>query len=281
MRRRMTISAWTVTLTTVALSASGQSTESTWPTPKPCPPESEWPAGMACVQGGAFMLGDERGRPDERAPGMAYVDTFYMDRTEVTNAQYAPCIESGKCKKPMPFRGFGRPEQPVVAVSWFDAVAHCEMIGKRLPTDAEWERAAGGPNDTRYPWGDEAGDCSKVVVKTEDGEGCGTGKTAKVGSRPAGHWGLFDMAGNVHEWVYDHYASCLRGCDKECGDACFGVNPKGPCGGENKCPGFGMRSVRGGSWYWTMERARVSARRGSGAPNLGPHRFGFRCAKAL
>jgi sulfatase modifying factor 1 len=252
-----------------------------WPAPKPCPPESEWPQGMACVLGGAFMLGDERGRPDEREPGMAYVDTFFMDRYEVTNAQYAPCIESGKCKKPMPFRGFGRPEQPIVAVSWFDAVAHCEMLGKRLPTDAEWERAAAGPDDTRYPWGDEPGDCSKVVVKTDDGDGCGTGKTAKVGSRPAGHWGLFDMAGNVHEWVYDHYASCLRGCAKECGDACFGINPKGPCGGEAKCPGFGMRSVRGGSWYWPLERARAQARRGSGAPNLGPHRFGFRCATAF
>jgi formylglycine-generating enzyme len=256
-----------------------------WPTPKPCPAESEWPLGMACVLGGAFMLGDARGRPDEREPGMAYVDTFFMDRYEVTNAQYAPCIESGKCKKPMPFRGFGRPEQPIVAVSWFDAVAHCAMLGKRLPTDAEWEHAAAGPDDARYPWGDEAPSakeyCAKINVKTEDGEGCGSLRTAKVGSRPAGYYGLFDMAGNVHEWVYDHYASCLRGCEKECGDACFGINPKGPCGGADKCPGFGMRSVRGGSWYWPIERARAQARRGSGAPNLGPHRFGFRCASDL
>lgn len=256
-----------------------------WPTPKPCPPESEWPEGMVCVPGGAFMLGDARGRPDEREPGMAYVDTFFMDRYEVTNADYAKCIESGKCKKPMPFRGFGRPEQPIVAVSWFDAVAHCEMVGKRLPTDAEWEHAAAGPDDMRYPWGNEPGTpeeyCTKVNVKTEAGEGCGSLRTAKVGSRPAGYYGLFDMSGNVHEWVYDHYAPCLRGCAKECGDACFGVNPKGPCGGELKCPGFGMRSVRGGSWYWPLERARAQARRGSGAPNLGPHRFGFRCVRDL
>ena len=191
---------------------------------------------MACVQGGTFMLGDERGRPDERAPGQVYVDTFFMDRTEVTNAQYVPCIESGRCKKPMPFRGFGRPEQPVVAVSWFDAVAHCEMLGKRLPTEAEWERAAAGPDDTRYPWGDEPGDCSAVVVKTDKGDGCGTGRTANVGSRPAGHFGLFDMAGNVHEWVLRPLQLLLARLRQGVRRRLLGVNPRGPCGGEQKCP---------------------------------------------
>src|SRR5688572_4892352 len=184
---------------------------------------------MACVLGGRFELGDARGRRDERAPGEVHVDTFFMDRTEVTNEQYAPCIAAGRCKKPMPFRNFGRPRQPIVAVSWFDAVAFCEMHGKRLPTEAEWERAARGPNNTRYPWGDEPRGCEAVVVKTEAGEGCGKKRTEEVGSRPAGHFGLFDMAGNVHEWVQDFYTPCLRGCPGECGDACFGDNPRGPC----------------------------------------------------
>ena len=249
--------------------------------PMPCPPQSTWPEGMACVLGGTFILGDERGRPDEQTPGEVYVDTFFMDTHEVTNGAYERCIEAGLCERPMRFRHFMGERQPVVAVSWFDAVHHCEMIGRRLPTDAEWERAASGPDHTRYPWGDEPAGCDIVHVKTDEGEGCGTGVTLDVGSLPAGHFGLFDMAGNVHEWVQDHYSPCLRGCDRECGDACFGDNPRGPCGGEAPCPGFGMRSVRGGSWYWPLERARASARRGSGAPNRGPHRFGFRCARDL
>jgi formylglycine-generating enzyme required for sulfatase activity len=74
---------------TTAQSGVTETSQIQWPTPKPCPPESEWPEGMACVPGGAFMLGDARGRPDEREPGMAYIDTFFMDRYEVTNAEYA------------------------------------------------------------------------------------------------------------------------------------------------------------------------------------------------
>lgn len=249
--------------------------------PAPCPPESEWPEGMACVEGGTFTIGDERGRPDEREPGEVYVDTFYMDLYEVTNEQYAACIAAGLCERPMPFRFFMAPRQPVVAVSWYDANHYCEMLGKRLPTEAEWERAASGPEDTRYPWGDEPLGCERAVVKDERGEGCGRGRTWPVGSMEPGHWGLYDMAGNVHEWVYDWYSPCLRGCENECGDACFGRNPRGPCGGESPCEGYRLRSVRGGSWYWPLERARASARRGAGPLNRGPHRFGFRCARDL
>ena len=206
---------------------------------------------MACVLGGTFILGDEHGRPDEREPGEVYVDTFYMDIYEVTNEAYEHCIEAGLCERPMPFRRFRRPRQPMVAVSWFDAVHHCEMLGRRLPTEAEWERAASGPDHTRYPWGDEPLGCERAAVKDERGEGCGRLITHDVGSFDPGYWGLYDMAGNVHEWVQDRYSECLRGCDNECGDACFGRNPRGPCGGGlERCPGHGMRSVRGGSWWW-------------------------------
>jgi len=255
------------------------------PAIRPCPPEDRWPEGMACVLGGTFVLGSEEGRRDERVPGPVFVQTFFMDRTEVTNAAYEACIEEGRCERPMRFRRFMGPRQPVVAVSWQDAVAHCGLRGARLPTEAEWERAASGPNHTRYPWGDTIpGDpCALANVKTRGkGRGCGQDVTRNVASYPPGHWGLFDMAGNVHEWVQDIYRPCLQGCRNACGAACFGIDPKGPCGGAwEDCPGRGIRSVRGGSWYWPLERARTTARRGSGARNRGPHRFGFRCARAL
>jgi formylglycine-generating enzyme required for sulfatase activity len=238
---------------------------------------------MACVEGGTFTLGDASEQPDEREPGEVYVDTFYMDVFEVTNEGYEPCIEAERCRRPRAFDGFGDARQPVVNASWFDAVAYCEMVGKRLPTEAEWERAASGVADTRFPWGDEELGCERAVIKDERrGEGCGRRRTHPVGSRDPGHFGLHDMAGNVHEWVYDWYSPCLRGCEGECGEACFGRNPRGPCGGQEPCPGHELRSVRGGSWYWPLERARASARRGSDPPNRWPpHRFGFRCARDL
>ncbi|RLB56926.1 MAG: hypothetical protein DRJ42_01860 [Deltaproteobacteria bacterium] len=251
--------------------------------PVTCPPHEEWPEGMACVLGGTFTLGDADGQANEQTPGEVYVDSFFMDLTEVTNEAYEECIQSGTCVRQMPFRRFMRPRQPAVAMSWFDALHHCERLGKRLPTEAEWERGAAGPDNTRFPWGDEEPEgCEMALVKNAEGEGCGREITSPVGSYPAGHWGLFDMAGNVHEWVNDRYSECLTGCDRECGDACFGDNPRGPCGGGlERCPRYGMRSVRGGSWYWPLERSRAQARRGSGAPNRGPHRFGFRCARDL
>ena len=89
------------------------------------------------------------------------------------------------------------------------------------------------------------------------------------------------MAGNVHEWVADWYSECLRGCDEECGDACFGENPKGPCGGgADRCPSHPLKSVRGGSWYWPLAYARAQTRRGSGCAEPGPAPFRFSlCAR--
>ncbi len=249
----------------------------------PCPPREQWPARMSCVEGGTFEVGSASGLPDEQPPGQVFVQTFFMDQYETTNAEFEVCIRRGGCTRPMRFRGFMGDQQPMVAVSWFDAVRHCEMNGKRLPTDVEWERAAGGPSHTTYPWGnDPTNVCAHANVKTEAGEGCGTERTANVGSYPVGPWGLYDMAGNVHEWVADWYSPCLRGCSRECGDACFGEDPQGPCAGAASCPRHVLRSVRGGSWYWPLERARVTARRGAPPANAPhAHRFGFRCAKSL
>ncbi len=237
---------------------------------------------MACVSGGTFTIGGDDGRPDERAPGEVSIRSFFMDVTEVTNERYRACLADGACPPHARYARFLRGRQPVVGVSWPGAVAYCAWVGGRLPTDAEFERAARGVEDTRYPWGDEPGDvCDHAVVRTRRGAGCGTEVTALVGSRPAGHFGLFDIAGNVHEWVADRYSRCLRGCERECGDACFGRDPEGPCADADTCRGHPLRSIRGGSWYWPVERSRGAARRGAHPLNEAGHRFGFRCARSL
>lgn len=232
---------------------------------------------MACVRGGWFERGSER-EPNEGMVARVFVSTFLMDRHEVTNALYAECVDAGVCERPFPYREFRRPQQPVVAMHWRDADAYCRWRDARLPTEAEWERAARGPDNTVYPWGDEATSCVYANVKDNRGHGCGTEITHEVGALPAGHWGLFDMAGNVDEWVADWYSSCYAGCDAECGGACEGENPRGPCAGAEECPGHRLRVVRGGSWWWPISHATGTYRRGKPPVNTVHHRYGFRCA---
>ncbi|MAQ15208.1 MAG: hypothetical protein CMN30_10500 [Sandaracinus sp.] len=236
------------------------------------------PLEMACVAGGAFLRGDS----SDPAAGPAEevtVSTFLMDRHEVSNAEYAECVAAEVCAEAFPFRGFGEPEQPVVAMRWDDARAYCQWRDKRLPTEAEWERAARGPDNTRWPYGDERVGCAGVHVRDARGHGCGTEVTRAVGTLPAGHWGLHDMAGNVDEWVQDWFTECYRGCPGECGEACAGVDPRGPCGGADECPGRRRRSVRGGSWWWGEHFATGTRRRGKPPSNEAHHRYGFRCAR--
>lgn len=247
-----------------------------------CPPESEWPDGMVCVPGGSFTLGTADGDPDDGPPGAATVSTFFYDRFEVDNAHYEACLAAGACPMNRRYRHFRSARQPLVGVSWYGARDYCAWVGRRLPTDAEFEYAARGPDSTVFPWGDATDSpCENAVVKTRAGEGCGTEVTAEVGSRAPGYFGIHDLAGNVHEWTADHWAPCLRGCARECGDACFGQDPRGPCDGAEDCPGHPLRSVRGGSWYWPLDDARGAARRGAVPENEGGHRFGFRCARDL
>lgn len=245
-----------------------------------CPPLV--PEGMACVPGGSFIRGDDddpHASPAERIE----VSSFFLDVHEVTNAEWSACVAAGDCRRLPRFQGYLGAQQPAVAMRWDEAAAYCARRGARLPTEAEFERAASGPGDTRYPWGDAPGaPCENAIVMTREGRGCGRGVTWPVMSRPAFAFGLHDLAGNVWEWTNDAYAPCYRGCDRACGDACSGRDPRGICGGAADCPeSRGLRVVRGGSWWHEIDRAVASARRGVPAENPNPHRFGFRCARDL
>lgn len=253
----------------------------------PCP--ASVPSDMACIPGGPFTRGRDDGPDNEKPKTEIWVSTFLMDKNEVTYASYRDCEAAGDCNEGGPqYLDFDRPEQPINGITWYDAAKYCEVHGKRLPTETEWEKAARGTDGRLYPWGDEVATCERAIIKGEsEGRGCGlkktkgkkpdTGRPWPVGSRPPNQFGLFDMAGNSWEWVSDWYAPAYG----ECGDACGGVDPQGPCAGEERCEGHRRKIIRGGSWYWPADHATTTYRRAHVPSNQPFHHFGFRCAASL
>ncbi len=245
------------------------------------------PDGMACIPGGSFTRGSDDGPENARPAASIWLQTFFMDINEVTSAEYEACVKAGKCPKSGPnYNDFSRPRQPINGVSWHDAVAFCESKGRRLPTEAQWEKAARGTDARLYPWGNEKATCERAVIKDRRGRSCGvkkvgrkpnTGRTFEIGSKPAALYGLYDMSGNSWEWVSDWYSKSYA----KCGDACTGVEPKGPCNGAKSCKGHHFKIVRGGSWYWDADHATTIFRRRHFPKNNPFHHFGFRCAASL
>lgn len=265
-----------------------------------CPPG---PPGMVCIPGGKSIIGRKAERPGEAKAGARWVseawdgetsnvmmgnetpehlvelDTFYIDRNEVTNAEFDKCVQAGGCKRfrnysHRLYNGFRGPDQPAVPVSWKMAFDYCKWAGKRLPTEAEWEKVArGGMEATKYPWGNDEPDCSKANYR-----GCrksGTDVTKNVGSYPPGHYGVFDMAGNGYEWVND-WASESR---EACGAACLGKNPQGPCSGKFPCKGQTRKVLKGGSFWWPAVYMTGTSRRLEMVES-GGNRISFRCASS-
>jgi formylglycine-generating enzyme required for sulfatase activity len=199
------------------------------------------------------------------------LDAYYIDKYEVTNARYKACVDAGECTAPgsvgswtrSPYYGTSTyADYPVLNVTWNQASAFCAWAGGRLPTEAEWEKAARGSSDTRvYPWGNSAPDCTKTNYSP-----C-VGDTSRVGSYPSGAspYGVMDMAGNVWEWVNDWY-------DGNYYSVSPGVNPQGPATGWE-------RVLRGGSWGSGDLNVR-SARRLSNFPDFWDFNFGFRCVRS-
>ncbi|MBK6916278.1 MAG: SUMF1/EgtB/PvdO family nonheme iron enzyme [Deltaproteobacteria bacterium] len=251
----------------------------------PCPAGS--PDDMACIPGGPFIRGADDGPENARPAATVWAQTFFMDRHEVTYAQYNACMKEKGCPKARPrYTDYDHPNMPMTGVSWFDAVEYCRIMGKHLPSEAQWEKAARGPDGARYPWGNDPVTCERAIYRDASGRGCGlkkqfskpeTGRPWDVGSRPAGVYDLFDMVGNSWEWVADWNSKSWASC----GADCEGLDPKGPCADQPTCATTRNKIVRGGSWYWEDEKATGIYRRAHVPSNDPFHHFGFRCAASL
>jgi len=216
---------------------------------------------------------------DDEEPEVAVLMAAYeIDRFEVTNADYRACVRAGVCSAEPLARTderFASPRQPVVGVTWDDANAYCHFVHKRLPTEAEWEKAARGPAGRKWPWGDYWDDTAtnhgrfEPALSSRDlaaDDADRTTFTAAVGSYPLDRspYGVYDLAGNVSEWVDDWYG-------REPPQARMRVSPRGLTSGAS-------RSVRGGSWLMPAHFALATARQALAPDSAAPF-LGFRCAR--
>ena len=230
----------------------------------------EAPPDMVNIPGGEFTMGSSEGDDDERPVHTASVKGFWMDMYEVTNAQYKVFVDMTNHRIPYNvwdgrevWKDNSFPEeaanQPVINVSWDDAVAYCRWLGKRLPTETEWERAArGGLDGKRYPWGDGPPEGRAWL-----GGRWAMAKTLKpVGSYSPNGYGLYDMAGNTSEWVSSAPLPYPYAADD----------------GREEPEGYEKRVLRGGSW----RDAPIFLRCANRAAYIATARMnvmGFRCAR--
>ncbi len=224
---------------------------------------------MIFIPEGSFEMGSKESNPcahlDELPRHSVYLDGFWIDQNEVTNAQYRKCVDAGWCTLPICDYGESTyPEEtledhPVGCVNWYEASIYCEWIGGQLPTEAQWEKAARGIDAREYPWGNDFNE-----------QLCNSSESAINGSTPAGQYspegdspfGLADVSGNVWEWVMDWYDISYYASSPS-------ANPTGPEAGEN-------RAARGGSWYANYCSVRTTYRYYNTPHGRSPG-MGFRC----
>jgi eukaryotic-like serine/threonine-protein kinase len=251
---------------------------------------------LVCVPAGEFSMGaandDPLAHADEKPQHQVYLDAYWIDRTEVTNASFAKCLAAGTCRpkvydtetKTYVAYAVHPDYQNYPAFLYEDeaAAAYCQWAGRRLPTEAEWEKAARGTDERLFPWGDEI-DCSHAAyldcsmnaaqsTDTRNGPGCGYSAfchTTPVTAHPTGAspYGALNMAGNVWEWVADWYAADYYAVSPT-------HNPTGPARGE-------YRVRRGGGNKSAEQDVRVTARAGGSVSHFFDGQIGFRCALSV
>jgi sulfatase modifying factor 1 len=221
---------------------------------------------LVLIPEGWFRMGSEAGQENERPVHRVWIDAFYLAACQVTNTEYAGFLRATGIPAPPLWDdpNFKHSEQPVVAVSWFEAVKYCEWLSAttsrecRLPTEAEWERAArGGVEDRLFPWGDDT-----PQSLPNYGQRWKTGPEPVARSTPNA-FGLYDLCQNVHEWCSDWYQPDYYAASPE-------RNPRGPESGER-------RASRGGSWRHHIKVTRCAAR-SSIPPEFQYADYGFRVA---
>jgi len=222
-------------------------------------------APAAVIPTGTFIMGDDEESPRREI----FVDAFYLDRYEVTVARYAAFMkDTGNLKPPdewetVDLKNGG--DLPVVGVNWQDASGYCHWAGKRLPTEAEWEKAARGNDERKYPWGNDPPTAERARYGKPYENPVYRDGVARVGSHATDRspFGIFDLAGNVTEWVADWFSESFPEGDVR--------NPKGPDSGSGKV-------LRGASWYEPAERLGVT-KRWHANPSSRNEGIGFRCAR--
>jgi formylglycine-generating enzyme required for sulfatase activity len=217
---------------------------------------------------GPFFMGcnaavDRNCRWNESPPRVVYLDAFEIDVTEVTQAQYYQCVKAGACRAPVCWNPCKKGEHPVGCVNRDDANAYCRWVGKRLPTEAEWEKAARGTDGLLYPWGNEPLSCERANIR-----GCRDPiDTVPVGQYPKGAspYGVLDMVGNGGEMVQDYYDADYYKKNPPI------ENPKGPA--------TGVDYIGKGGSAWSIPQYLRPSTRDDYDPAYFKWGLGFRCAR--
>lgn len=222
---------------------------------------------MVFIPNGIFTMGSNNGEENESPEHEIYLDNYWIDKTEVTNAMYYECVKSGGCESPLS-DGFIAPKDhltnqdrakyPVVFVSWDNAEKYCQWVNRRLPTEAEWEKAARGSDKRIYPWGNEPPNPDLLNFNNNIGDVMPV-KSFPLGASP---YGVMDMAGNAVEWVADWYGYYEDSSSN---------NPTGPSNGN-------FRINRGGGFFQSDHEVRVTGRYTISPGYRESGDFGFRCA---
>ena len=226
------------------------------------------PEDMVLVPAGEFTMGSPEGDPDERPAHKVQISSFYMDKYEVTVKQYAVFLQESGGDRPSEWKTMNKSSnqnRPVMGVDWADAARYCKWAGKRLPTEAEWEKAARGTDGRLYPWGNEPP--TPLHANYGKKEWNNHEALVPVGTLEAGKspYGVYDMAGNVWEWVSDWY-------DHDYYKQSPSDSPTGP-------PTGGFKVIRGGSWNASARNLRAADRYFDPPSFRSQYVPGFRCAK--